>query len=155
MHPVRTVLVGLLVSAATAAMGQESALQNDPVIAALGARATHFLDSVSGGQTQSAYQDLLAGSPLLKQAEALKTLVSRTVELEPKYGRYRGCERIGSRRVGNDLVLLKYLYKCDNYPVLWYFTFYRTPAPGDLSPEDDTWRVITVRFDTELDALWY
>lgn len=155
MHPVRTVLAGLLLSVAASATGQENALQNDPVIAALGARATQFLDSVSGGQTQNAYQDLLAGSPLAKQTDALKSLVSRTVELEPKYGRYRGCERIGVRRVGTDLVLMKYLYKCDNYPVLWYFTFYRTPAPGDLSPEDDTWRVIAVRFDTELDALWY
>jgi hypothetical protein len=155
MYRVRILAVGLLLSVAVAASAQESALQNDPVIAALAARATQFLDSVSGGQTQNAYQDLLAGSPLAKQTDALKALVGRTVELEPKYGRYRGCERIGARRIGADVVLMKYLYKCDNYPVIWYFTFYRTPAPGDLSPEDDTWRVIALRFDTELDTLWY
>ena len=126
----------------------------DPVIATLDTRVSQFLEGVSMGQTQTAYQELLTGSQLLKSTEGLKKLVEKTKELETKYGRYRAFERISAKRVGTDLVLLKYLYKCENFPVVWYFTFYRTPQRGDPPPEDKNgWRIIIVRFDTQLELL--
>ena len=132
-------------------LGQETP---DPVIDALDARVAQFLEGVSLGQTPAAYHELLAGSQLLKQTEALAALVAKTDELKKKYGRYREFERIAAKRVGTNLVLSKYLYKCEDFPVVWYFAFYRTPAPGEPPPEaKSTWRVISVRFDTQLEPL--
>lgn len=153
----RLLVLGLLGAFGVAgpAAAQDPPLSSDPALAAIVARLSQFFESVSAGQAQSAFQELLTGSQLLKQPEALKTLVAKTGDLESKCGRYRAFERISVRRVGTDLLQVKYLYKCEQLPVVWYFTFYRNPAPGNLSPEDDTWRVVTVRFDTDLDALWY
>ncbi len=131
--------------------GQEAP---DPVVAALETRVSQFLEGVSMGQAQTAYQELLAGSQLLKNSEALKTLTEKTKEIETRYGRYRAFERVSAKRVGADLVLLRYLYKCENFPVVWYFTFYRTPQRGEPAPEDkNAWRIIIVRFDTQLELL--
>ncbi|OHB66091.1 MAG: hypothetical protein A2V70_06890 [Planctomycetes bacterium RBG_13_63_9] len=128
-------------------------MEADPVLTALGDKIRTFLEGVSLTEAQSAYQELLAGSQLLKQEKALKALVDKTKELQTKYGRYRGFEQIGARRVGKDLVLFRYLYKCENFPVVWYFTFYRTPGPAEAPAESSNWRVIAVRFDTDLERL--
>ena len=125
----------------------------DPVLDALTARVRQFLEGVSLGATQTAYQELLAGSPLAKQAEAVKALVAKTDLLEEQYGKYREFELIASRRVGKDLVLLTYLYKCEQSPVVFYFTFYRTPRSDGPTESSNNWRVITVRFDAELELL--
>jgi len=146
-------LAAWMVTAAAAA--QDPTLTTDPALAGIVARLGQFFEGVSTGQAQSAFQELLSGSPLLKQPDGLKTLVAKTGELEAKCGRFRGFERLVVRRAGTDLLLVKYLYKCEQLPVVWYFTFYRNPAPGTLSPDDDTWRVVAVRFDTDLDTLWY
>jgi hypothetical protein len=113
-----------------------------------------FLEEVKSGKSEAAYAKLLAGSQLLTQTEALKKQVAKTDELAALYGQYKGFERIADRRVGNDLVLLRYLYKCERFPVVWYFAFYRTPEPAAPTQENGDWRVILVRFDTNLEALW-
>lgn len=132
--------------------GQEP---SDPVVDKLDIRVTEFLEGVSIGDadaTKTAYQELLAGSQLRMQTEAVEALMQKTNELNDRYGQYWGFERISAKRVGNDLVLLRYLYKCQNFPVVWYFSFYRTPQTG-ITAENDNWRLITVRFDTELELL--
>jgi hypothetical protein len=142
-------------SAARVSPAQEP---SDPVIGALHEKVAQFLEGVSLGTptaTSTAYQALLAGSPLQKQAQAVEALIEKTDRLQEQFGPYREFEQIAARRVGNDLVLLKYLYKCESFPVVWYFTFYRTPR-ADVPPEkNDTWRVIIVRFDTELELLGF
>jgi len=143
----------VLLAIAGPSTAQEAATSTDQVLVALGARVSTFLEGVSMGQAETAYGELLADSQLRTQEDAVKTLVTKTNELEQKYGRYRAFERIAQKRVGNDLVLLKYLYKCENFPVVWYFTFYRTPTPGETPAEDAAWRVVIVRFDTELELL--
>ncbi len=133
--------------------GQQIPTKTDPVLVALDAKIGQFLEGVSAGQAQNAYQELLAGSQLARQEKAVKELIDKTNDLQKKYGPYREFERIAAKRVGSDLVLLKYLYKCENFPVVWYFTFYRTPTPGEAPPKSSTWRVVTLRFDTELELL--
>ncbi|HUT12649.1 MAG TPA: hypothetical protein VMY42_19290 [Thermoguttaceae bacterium] len=156
MYPPRLLTTGFLLAlflptAARTAAAQDPAETTDPVLVALDGRIKSFLEGVSLGQTQNAYQELLADSQLAKQDQALKDLVTQTIELHAKYGEYRGFEQIAARRVGQDLVLLKYLYKCEHFPVVWYLTFYRTPPKSP--PENGDWRVIIVRFDTELELL--
>ena len=151
-HTVAIVLVALVVCLPDrgVAAAQEPP---DPIVEALGARVRLFLEGVSLGTTQAAYEELLAGSPLLKQTEAVEALVKKTEELDDRYGVYRGFEPISARRVGNDLVLLKHLYKCESFPVVFYFAFYRTPRGDGASDASNNWRVIIVRFDTKLELL--
>jgi hypothetical protein len=133
--------------------GEETPLEKDPVLLALDAKIGQFFKGVSMGETQNAYQQLLAGSRLIKQDKALQDLTEKTQQLQKKYGRYCGFEQIAAKRVGKDLVLFRYLYKCKDFPVAWYFTFYGASAPGEIPAEENSWRVITVRFDTELELL--
>jgi len=126
---------------------------SDPDVQGLEARANQFLEGVSLGSTQSAYQELAVGSLLLKQTKEVEALIKKTDQLKERYGPYREFERIAARRVGKDLVLLKYLYKCENFPVVFYFTFYRTPRTDTPTEASNTWRLIIVRFDTELELL--
>jgi len=145
-----TVVVWLAVCAGMPA--EEVPPGKDPSLAGLEARVHQFLEGISLGQAQMAYQELLAGSQLLKQTEALKSLVEKTKELEEKYGPYRALESIAAKRVGSDVVVLKYLYKCQRFPVVWHFTFYRSSPASEVPPEKEDWRVIIVRFDTEIES---
>jgi hypothetical protein len=133
------------------ALGQEPA---DPDVQMLRQRADNFFEGISvGGRTQTAYQELLAGGPLLKQTKQVDALVAKTDQLHDRYGPYRGFEPIAARRVGNDLVFLRYLYKCEHFPVVFYFAFYRTPRGEPPAETSNNWRAIIVRFDTELELL--
>lgn len=127
--------------------------EKDPILSTLDARVAQFLEGISLGQSQSAFTDLLSGSQLLKQSDALKDLVARTNDLEAKYGKYRAFEQVSAKRIGSDVVLMRYLYKCENFPVVWHLTFYRTPGVGDTGSKTGTWRVVAVRFDTDLEQL--
>lgn len=149
-------LLGVLCTVAMSGRlgAQETTPQKDPVVDALDARARSFLEAVSQGNTQQAFDDLLRGSPLLlKQAEAIKRLIRQTNELPARFGRYCNFERISARPVGKDLVVMVYLYKCEDFPVVWYLTFYRPPARNGSPAEENAWRVIIVRFDTKLEEL--
>ncbi|MBN2473722.1 MAG: hypothetical protein JXB62_03890 [Pirellulales bacterium] len=146
--------LGILLTGPRFSPGQEVASKPDQELTPLDDQIKQFLEAVSLGQLDEAYSELLAGSALAKQDKLLKELVAKTGQLETLYGAYRGFEKINSKRIGRDLVLFRYLYKCERFPVVWYFAFYRTAAPGETPAENGTWRVITVRFDTQLELLW-
>src|SRR5690606_3269274 len=103
------------------------------------------------GDVDDAYEDLLVGSRLATQDNAIATFVEKTRQIEDLYGRFDSFERIDARRVGRDLALLKYLYKSEDFPVVWYFTFFRTgnPSPSDPLRGPEDWKVIALRFDTQ------
>ncbi|NLY00031.1 MAG: hypothetical protein GXY83_28365 [Rhodopirellula sp.] len=129
----------------------------DPVVDGLHARALKFLEKVSQGQVETAYQDLLRDSPLMRQfeqSETLKELVEKTGGLLARYGECRKIERVAAKRVGENLVVLRYLFQCESFPLVWHFVFYRTPARDNLpAPVDLPWRLVVVRFDMELEKL--
>ena len=128
---------------------------SDPDIDVLDRRVRQFLEGLSNDDTQAAFQQLLAGSQFAKQTDAVKALVDKTRELKTKYGDFRNFEQIAAKRIGKDVVLLRYLYQCEHFPIAWHVTFYRTPPRGDVPEEEEgsTWRVIILRFDTDLEAL--
>ncbi len=72
-------------------------------------------------------------------------------------GQIHGCEKIESKQIGKDVIILKYLSKHDNAPVKWSFTFYRSPQRtgtstiGMTPPTNADWNVILVSFDTNLE----
>ncbi len=145
--------LGVLFVCASGGRGSIAQEPSDADVDKVQARVAQFLDGVSLGATKTSYEQLLAGSPLLKRTEAVEKLVEETDRLKDTYGAYVEFEPIAARRVGRDLILLRYLYKCEDFPVVFYFTFYRTPQ-GDMPAEESgNWRVIIVRFDTELELL--
>ncbi len=134
---------------------QEPGIPRDAILTSLGDRVSLFFESVSSGQTSEAFRELLAGSALVEQEDALKQLVEQTAQLATKHGRYRGAEQIGARRIGQDVVLLRYLGKYDQCPVIWSFVYYRPPAPvGATAAEPEPWRIVSVQFHTEWERLW-
>lgn len=120
--------------------------EEDEEVQRLQTRIEGFFENLDNDEVepQKAFADLLAGGPLA--TGDLKKLLDGVADLEKKYGKYLAAESIATKRVGQDIILLKYLYKTPNYPIVWYFTYYSPPDAAE-------WVVITVRFDTRLDLL--
>ena len=141
--------LGAVALSATTSLGQ----QVDPVIESLHKDVVSvFFENVKSGSIKAAYGELL-GNKQLGTEEDRDALVKKTAEIEDTYGPYRGFEQVYAKRVGNDLVFMKYLYKCENFPVLWHITFYRTSNSSELGPESRPWQVVSIRFDTDLEIL--
>jgi hypothetical protein len=115
-----------------------------------------FFDQVkskSRPQIQTAYDELLGAGPLGKR-EDRKDLEGQTEQIEQLYGVCRGYETVYTKKVGSDLVFMKYLYKCERCPVLWHVTFYRTGAGNEsLADSSRAWQVVSIRFDTDMELL--
>ncbi|HZZ73318.1 MAG TPA: hypothetical protein VFE24_13770 [Pirellulales bacterium] len=123
----------------------------DPVVAKLDESVGRFFEGVAKGDVAKSYADLLKDSQLLRQADAVKSLVDKTKDLEKRFGKYRGYDRVDAKRVGKDLILVRYIYKCDDFPVVWYLSFYRDFKHSDA--DNSAWIVVSVRFDTDLELL--
>ena len=135
---------------ALAALGTRGFGQDDPLDQP-SRQAAKFLESLSEKTVDDAYNALLDGSPLGKdqQPDRLKKVIEGTKKLfgSAVYGSPRTkepFERVKAQKVGEDLAVLRYLYKFDQLPVAWHFTFYRT---------NGKWVVVGVRFDHEYESL--
>ena len=141
---------------ATPAAGQALSVgDEDPVLVALSEKIDRFFENLisTNLDQKDAFEDLLAGGPVAGQDDKIKELVTKTKEFDDKFGKYHAHERITADRVGKDLVMLKYLYKAENHPVVWYFTYYRDLRQPEASSESGSWTIIAVRFDTRIDLL--
>lgn len=125
---------------------------SDPVVGKLNDKIMRFLQSVAQGDEDDAFNEVLAGSQLNEQAGAIKGLVDKSKEIVDRYGAHRENEAISAKRIGKDVVLLKYLFKCEKFPVVWHVTYYRD-SPRSTTSSDDHWVVIALRFDTQLESL--
>ena len=151
---VATIALACLVMGSLATTAQQTPTSDDSTIVALDGRVGRFLEAVSIGDTERAYADLLVGSRLAQQKDAVLKLVEKTGQLQSQFGKYQSFERIGAERIGQDLVLMTYLYKSADFPVVWHLVFYHGSASAaDSLPKADSWRVISVRFDTDLESL--
>src|SRR5687768_5912243 len=65
---------------------------------------------------ESAFNTLVGKGPL-KNKEELPGLIEKAGKLEARYGRYTGHDAASVKTVGNDLVILRYLYKGERFPV--------------------------------------
>jgi hypothetical protein len=146
-------LLAAIPTARPAAAADEAALV-DPVVGKLHDKVMRFFDRIASGEENAAFTDLLLNSQLPEQAGAVKGLVDKSKEIISRYGARRDSEQISAKRIGKDVVLLKYLFKCEKFPVVWYFIYYRDFARVTPS-SDDYWVVISVRFDTQVELLGY
>ena len=139
-----------LAATASSAVAQEAL---DPVISKLDQEVSSFLESISKYDEERAFDHLLIGSKLREQTDAVQQMVAKAEQIERSYGKHQETERISAKRVGKDLVVLKYLFKCKDFPVVWYFTYYRDFSRAALASDVNNWIVIGVRFNTELESL--
>ena len=158
MKPTRIALVLLCLVAGLplAARGGPTADEptaTDPVVSKLDQRVMRFLDGVSSGKESDAFAELLVGSQLVEQSAAVRGLVEKSREIPQRYGAHRESEQLSAKRLGKDVVLMKYLFKCEKFPVVWYIAFYRDFS-RQANASDDHWVVISVRFDTQVDRLF-
>jgi hypothetical protein len=112
-----------------------------------------FSDLATQVDQKSAFDQLLAGGPLADPARSadVTMLVERHGKLGEKYGAAASPpELVSVKKVGESLVTLKYLYKAEKFPIVWYFTYYR---PRKLARPEDGWFVVSLRFDTRLELL--
>lgn len=107
-----------------------------------------FTDKTIG--PERAVREIVGSGPLKDRNEDISKLIDQSLSLDQRYGIYTGHEAVGVRAIGNDLVFLRYLYKGERYPLVWYFTFYRTAIANGLKRD---WSLISLRFDTKIDAL--
>ncbi len=145
--------IATVLALAIASSGQNTAEPADAEIQRLNSQVEQFFSLLSDGRQDEAFEDLLANSQALSRSPSIAELKRAAQELERRFGRYRGSEQVEARRVGKDVIVLKYLYKCDAFPVVWYFTFYRTAVLDEMPAPAVSWTLITVRFDTQVESL--
>ena len=101
-------------------------------------------------------ETLMKNSPLNgnDKDEMINALSEKITSIKDQFGPYVSFEPIGVKMVGRDLVILRYLYKCQNYPVVWYFIFYR-PLSANGETGNKTWFLIHFYYDSQLNLpLW-
>lgn len=114
------------------------------------------LTSTTGGM-KTALEDLFQDSPLLSRGstDLMETMSQKFTELKDSgIGSFQGYELVDSKWIGKDLVVMRYLYKGENFPVLWSFQFYRTSRGTVVSSSASPWNIINVRFDTNMEPLF-
>jgi hypothetical protein len=114
-----------------------------------------FFEALSKNNNASAIEELLRqsplGSPSASQQQA--ELVKQIEDITKQFGSILNWEKIDSKRVGDDIVILHYVLKCEQYPLIWTFTFYRKPLSPSAPPITQyPWTIIELNFHTDLDT---
>lgn len=110
-----------------------------------------FFDDLLAGNATKAFDDLLRSSSVNEPLAGMKTKLK---DVETQFGNFKKYEKISVKPVGEDLVFLRYLLKCDKHPIVWTFTFYRRPQEtGATISTPNSWSLIGLRFDSNLDPL--
>jgi len=144
----------LLVVAAPARSQEplNDAMQSE--VAAIKKRIDVFFVQLAGPtpDAERAVRDLIGSGPLKDRNDDIARLIDQAqpASLDLRYGVYTGHEAVSERAVGRDLVFLRYLYKGERFPAVWYFAFYRTAGAGGLKTD---WSLISLRFDSKIESL--
>ena len=121
--------------------------------------STFYKDLNSGSTARPAFEELFRdGSVGVRTpSEAIDTMITKYSELKNSdVGMLQSHERIDTKWIGKDLIIMTYLFKHENVPVVWYFTFYRSPRSAGSTgvvANQSSWNAIGVRFDTNLEPL--
>ncbi|MDR2345343.1 MAG: hypothetical protein LBE18_04685 [Planctomycetaceae bacterium] len=85
---------------------------------------------------------------------SISDMKSKLDDVKTRFGNFKDYEKIDAKPIGKDLVIIRYLLKCETYPVVWTFTFYRRPNPNAAAVSQPAqWQTIGLKFDTNLDLL--
>lgn len=118
-------------------------------------RAGDFLRDFRGTTgAERALRSFVEDSTLAERDADVDKLVSQATKLESQYGKLLGHELIGpARSLGEDLVAVRYLLKAEEFPIVWHFYFYRAPTNSATMLGSRPWKLIEIRFDTNLESL--
>jgi hypothetical protein len=72
-----------------------------------------------------ATDDLLVGSELEKQPQAVFAMKTQLATIKPMYGKPLGIERVLDQEISPSLRRLVYIQKYQSLPMAWEFYFYR------------------------------
>ena len=137
--------------------GAQSASQSDTVREQeVETRIQAFFTALMRNNSVSAFNELLSQSPYgsFETGTALAELRKEIDDLSVQYGTILNYERYDTKRIGEDVVLSRYILKCDNGPVIWTFAFYRKPAmTTGLTSASNPWMFFQLHFDTDLRSL--
>ncbi len=98
-----------------------------------------FFKGIMENKIEDSYKLLLEDSPILKKKEDMEKLLKETNLAKKYYGKLAGFEFVSAEKVTESYIRLRYLGVCENYPMRWVFTMYRSPTKG--------WIVTKVLFD--------
>lgn len=121
----------------------------DPLCDAIGNFFENLSDSSKG--PRKAVDEFVKNSPMAENEKTKSKIVDGLKTIELNFGNYVAYEQIGVKKIGTDLVVFRYLYKSEDYPVVWYFTYYRPRAKSAEGASND-WSLIGFRYDTNLDV---
>jgi hypothetical protein len=108
-----------------------------------------FFDSLISGNTTSAFENLLFQSPLGSSSAPVAEIRNKLDDTKKHIGEFHAYEYYEAKPIGKDIVLIRYILKCEYYPVVWTFTFYRKPSLQ--SSTGTPWQLVEMRFDSNLD----
>jgi hypothetical protein len=108
-----------------------------------------FFDYLISGNTTTAFDNLLLQSPLGSSSAPAAEIRSKLDDTKKQVGEFHAYEFYQAKPVGKDIVLIRYILKCEYYPVVWTFTFYRKPSLQ--SSTGTPWQLVEMRFDSNLD----
>ncbi|MDR2641292.1 MAG: hypothetical protein LBC74_00695 [Planctomycetaceae bacterium] len=119
-----------------------------------------FLDeTVSNPTSSTAFDTILTTGSLAGNSNLIESSISemktKLDDIKTRFGGFKEYEKIDAKPIGKDLVIIRYLLKCELYPVVWTFTFYRRPNSNSSVALTTAaqWQTIGLRFDTNLDIL--
>lgn len=121
-------------------------------VEALRASIGNFFENVSDPNQgpRKALDELTKNTTLADNEKLITGLADNLKLIAANFGAYVAYEPVGVKSVGSDLIEFRYLYKCQNHPVVWRFVYYR-PRPNAADPTSVPWTLIGVRFDSNLD----
>ena len=119
---------------------------------ALDIRIGSFFETLKRGNLPSAFEELLLQSPLgsASAGSQISELQNQVGELRKDFGDILNWEKYEAKWIGDDVVVLRYILKYEQYPVLWSFAFYRTPASAPSMTMTNPWVLVALHFDTDL-----
>ena len=134
--------------------GAQTPSLNDEVDVQINAFFTAFSGS-RGNPSFSAFEDLLRQSPydFSETGQAMTDLRKKMEELSAQYGLILHHERYDTHRIGEDIIVSRYILKHEHGPVVWTFVFYRKPAMTTSLASLNTWMFVQLYFETDLRSL--
>ncbi len=134
-----------VVEAQTTATGAE--------VEALRSAIGNFFENLSDPNRgpRKALDELTKNTALGDNEKVVTGLVDNLKQVSANFGAYVAYEPIGVKTIGSDLIEFRYLYKCQNHPVVWRFIYYR-PRANSADPSSVSWTLLGARFDSDLDA---
>ena len=96
-----------------------------------------------------AFDELLREGPLgnPEAAEKRNKLQNHTDELKTRCGTIVRREQYETKPIGEDIVLVRYILKYEQYPVVWTFTFYRKTTASSSVVQPSSWVIVALDFE--------